>query len=183
MTPQVIAAVGLGGNLDGPCGSPEATLRQAMVALGSLPRTQLLRGSSLFRTPAWGDTAQPDFINAVALLGTCLPPRELLDALLALERRFGRDRSRSAHWGPRTLDLDLLLHGGQAIDEPGLHVPHPHLHQRAFVLLPLAQIAPDLQVPGRGQVAALLARVDATGCVALPAHEADAGDGMVRGPG
>jgi 2-amino-4-hydroxy-6-hydroxymethyldihydropteridine diphosphokinase len=180
MTSPVIAAVGLGGNLDGPFGNPEATLRQAMAALGSLPLTQLLRSSALFRTPAWGDTAQPDFINAVALLHTGLLPRELLDALLALERRFGRDRSRSTHWGPRTLDLDLLLHGEHAIDEPGLHVPHPHLHQRAFVLLPLAQIAPDLQVPGRGRVADLLAQVDAAGCVALPACQAGAGDGAGR---
>lgn len=174
MTPPAVAAVGLGGNLDGPCGSPAQTLRQAVAALGSLPRTRLLRSSSLFRTPAWGDTAQPDFINAVALLHTGLPPRELLDALLALERRFGRDRSRSTHWGPRTLDLDLLLHGEHAIDEPGLHVPHPHLHQRAFVLLPLAQIAPELQVPGHGQVARLLEDVDTAGCVALDANP-DAG--------
>jgi 2-amino-4-hydroxy-6-hydroxymethyldihydropteridine diphosphokinase len=185
MTVPVIAAVGLGGNLDGPWGGPEATMRLAITALGSFPQTQLLRASSLFRTPAWGNTAQPDFINAVALLHTALSPRALLDALLGLEQRFGRDRARAVHWGPRTLDLDLLLHGDRIVDEPGLHVPHPHLHQRAFVLLPLAQVAPDLQVPGRGRVAELLARVDASGCMALPEAASDAdgprGTGCVPG--
>jgi 2-amino-4-hydroxy-6-hydroxymethyldihydropteridine diphosphokinase len=105
------------------------------------------------------------------LLQTRLDARDLLDALLGIERRFGRDREQGERWGPRTLDLDLLLYGDAAIDEPGLRVPHPHLHERAFALLPLAEIAPDLPVPGRGPVAGLLAVVDVDGCMPL------AGDG------
>lgn len=159
----VLAAVGLGGNL----GEVAATLRAALQALDALPGTRLLRASRLYRTPAWGNTAQPDFVNAAALLQTRQDARALLDALLEIERRFGRDRERGERWGPRTLDLDLLLYGADSIDEPGLRVPHPHLHQRAFALLPLAEIAPDLDVPGRGRVADLLAAVDAGGCTLL----------------
>jgi 2-amino-4-hydroxy-6-hydroxymethyldihydropteridine diphosphokinase len=159
----VLAAVGLGANL----GDAAATVREAMQALDALPGTSLLQGSPLYRTPAWGNTAQPDFINAAALLRTTLGPRELLDGLLDIERRFGRDRKGGAHWGPRTLDLDLLLYGEGRIDEPGLRVPHPHLHERAFVLVPLARVAAQMQVPGLGRVATLLAGVDTDGCVAL----------------
>lgn len=156
----VVAAVGLGGNL----GDAAATLREALQALDRLPATRLLRASPLYRTPAWGNTDQPDFVNAAALLETTLPPRALLDALLEVERRFGRRREAGTHWGPRELDLDLLLYGGAVLDEPGLRVPHPHLHERAFALLPLARIAPEMAVPGRGRVDALLAAVDANGC-------------------
>ncbi|MFC7301609.1 2-amino-4-hydroxy-6-hydroxymethyldihydropteridine diphosphokinase [Cognatiluteimonas weifangensis] len=159
----VLAAVGLGGNL----GEVAATLHAALRALDALPGTRLLRASRLYRTPAWGNTAQPDFVNAAALLQTRLDARALLDALLEIERRFGRDRERGERWGPRTLDLDLLLYGADSIDEPGLRVPHPHLHQRAFALVPLAEIAPGLDVPGRGRVADLLAAVDAGGCKLL----------------
>ena len=144
----VVAYVGLGGNL----GDAATTLRDALRALDALPTTRLLRASRLYRTRAWGNEAQPDFINAVAMLETQLPARALLDALLETEREFGRTRAAdgSDRWGPRTLDLDLLLHGDSVIDEPGLHVPHPHLHERAFALLPLVEIAPDLVIPGRG---------------------------------
>ena len=144
----VIAAVRLGGNL----GDPVSTLRAALDALAALPQTRLLRASRLYRTPAWGKTAQPDFINAVALLDTGLPARDLLDGLLAVERNFGRTRAvdGSDRWGARTLDLDLLLYADAIIDEPGLHVPHPHLHERAFALLPLLEVAPDAVIPGRG---------------------------------
>jgi 2-amino-4-hydroxy-6-hydroxymethyldihydropteridine diphosphokinase len=110
---------------------------------------------------------QPDFVNAAALLDTTLEPRALLDALLGIERAFGRERRE--RWGPRTLDLDLLLYADAVIDVPGLHVPHPHLHERAFVLRPLADIAPDAMVPGQGWVADLLARVDASRCLPLDA--------------
>jgi 2-amino-4-hydroxy-6-hydroxymethyldihydropteridine diphosphokinase len=163
--PPVVAAVGLGGNL----GEAAATLHEAMLALDGLPDSRLLRASRLYRTPAWGNTAQPDFVNAAALLQTQLEVRDLLDALLDIERRFGRIRGEGERWGPRTLDLDLLLYGDATIDEPGLRVPHPHLHERAFALLPLAEIAPDLFVPGHGSVAGLLRGVDASGCAPLDA--------------
>lgn len=146
MTDPVIAFVGLGGNL----GDAAATVRSAMQALGRLPATRLLRASRLYRTPAWGLEQQPDFINGVAMLETGLAARELLDALLATEREFGRKRESGLRWGPRTLDLDLLMHGDAVIDEPGLHVPHPHLHARAFALVPMLEIAPDTLIPGRG---------------------------------
>jgi 2-amino-4-hydroxy-6-hydroxymethyldihydropteridine diphosphokinase len=144
----VVACIGLGGNL----GDAATTLRAAQEILDGLPGTNLLRASRLYRTPAWGKTEQPDFINAAALLETQLSARELLDGLLAIEREFGRTRAvdGSDRWGARTLDLDLLLYGDAKIDEPGLHVPHPHLHERAFALLPLVEIAPDAMIPGRG---------------------------------
>jgi 2-amino-4-hydroxy-6-hydroxymethyldihydropteridine diphosphokinase len=163
--PPARAAVGLGGNL----GDAAATLHEAMLALDGLPDTRLLRASRLYRTPAWGNIAQPEFVNAAALLQTQLEARDLLDALLDIERIFGRDRGAGERWGPRTLDLDLLLYGDATIDEPGLRVPHPHLHERAFALLPLAEIAPDLFVPGHGRVADLLGGVDASGCAPLDA--------------
>ena len=160
MSMPVRAAIGLGGNL----GDAATTLREAFQALDQLPGTRLLRASPLFRTPAWGNTEQPDFVNAAALVETTLPARALLDALLELERRFGRRREAGVQWGPRILDLDVLLYGDAVIDEPGLRVPHPHLHERAFALLPLVDIAPEMPVPGRGAVRALLSRVDATRC-------------------
>lgn len=164
MTRGTIAAIGLGGNV----GDVAATLREALRSLDSLPMTRLVQASPRYRTPAWGNTAQADFINAAALIETGLDPRALLDGLLAIERQFGRDRDAGVHWGPRTLDLDLLLYGDALVDEPGLRVPHPHLHERAFVLLPLSRIGADLRVPGKGRVADLLQHVDGSGCVALP---------------
>ncbi len=146
MTAGVIAYVGLGANL----GDAAAILRQAGQALAPLSDRGALRLSRLYRTPAWGMQEQPDFINAVAALSTALVPRELLDALLAIERQHGRDREREQRWGPRTLDLDLLLYGDDVIDEPGLQVPHPRLHERGFVLVPLLEIAPDIRIPGHG---------------------------------
>ncbi|QDA58304.1 2-amino-4-hydroxy-6-hydroxymethyldihydropteridine diphosphokinase [Thermomonas aquatica] len=161
---MTLAAVGLGANL----GEAVATLRDAIDELARLPDTELLRASRLYRTPAWGRTEQPDFINAVALVETGMPARELLDALLAIERSFGRVRLDGERWGPRTLDLDLLLFGDAVIDEPGLRVPHPHLHERAFALLPLAEIAPQLAIPGIGSVASIAAGMAADGIEALP---------------
>ena len=158
MSAPVRACIGLGGNI----GDVAAALRAALAALDALPGTRLVRASRFYRTPAWGVEAQPDFINAVAVLDTTLPARALLDALLDIERAHGRERAADgSRWGPRTLDLDLLLYGEAVIDEPGLVVPHPQLHARAFVLVPLAEVAADAEVPGRGRVDALLAGVDA----------------------
>jgi 2-amino-4-hydroxy-6-hydroxymethyldihydropteridine diphosphokinase len=163
MSGGTIAVIGLGANV----GEAAATVREALRALDGLPSSRLLQASALYRTPAWGKTDQPDFINAAALLRTSLAARTLLDDLLEIERHFGRDREAGVQWGPRTLDLDLLLYGDAVIDEPGLKVPHPHLHERAFALLPLARIAPGLQVPGRGRVSDLVQAVDTSGCVPL----------------
>lgn len=148
MSAATIACIGLGANL----GQAEATVRAAQDALDALPGTTLLAASRLYRSRAWGRTDQPDFINAAAMVETRLPARELLDGLLAIERRFGRTRvpDGSDRWGARTLDLDLLLYGDAVIDEPGLHVPHPHLHERAFALVPLLEIAPLAMIPGHG---------------------------------
>lgn len=146
MNAATVVFVGLGGNV----GDAAATLRDALQALDGLPETRLLRASRLYRTPAWGVTSQPDFVNAVAMLETRRPPQTLLSDLLSIERAAGRDRSGGDRWGPRTLDLDLLLYGDALIDEPGLHVPHPHVHERAFVLVPLLEIAPEVVIPGVG---------------------------------
>ncbi len=156
MTCPVIAFVGLGGNL----GDAVATLRSAVQALSGLPQTRLLQASNLYRTPAWGLQQQPDFINGVAMLETQLDPRALLEALLGVERDFGRDRQAGSRWGPRTLDLDLLLYGDAVIGEPGLQVPHPHLHERAFALVPLLEIAPDILIPGQGRARDALSSLD-----------------------
>ena len=146
------AHVGLGSNLD----DPEHHVRQALRELAELPGTRLVAYSSLYRTAPVGKLDQPDFVNAVALLGTALSPRDLLKELLALEARHGRERVERN--GPRTLDLDLLLLGDRVIREPGLEVPHARMHERAFVLLPLVEVSPDAVIPGRGNVAELAAR-------------------------
>jgi len=161
--PSVCAFVGLGGNL----GDARSTLEEALSALARLPETTLSSRSSLFRTPPWGRIDQPDFVNAVAELRTGLAPRTLLERLLSLERDFGRRRDAADRWGPRALDLDLLVYGDRRLDEPGLSLPHPRLRERAFVLVPLAQIAPELEVPGQGRVRDLLVGVDNRGVVAL----------------
>ena len=158
------AAVGLGANL----GDAAGTLRNAIDALAGLPETRLLRASRLYRTPAWGVTAQPDFINAVAVLDTGLSARELLDALLDIERASGRVRIDEERWGPRTLDLDVLLYGDAIIDEPGLRVPHPHLHERAFALLPMLDAWPDAVIPGIGAVRECAAAMAVEGIEPLP---------------
>jgi len=159
----VTAYVGLGSNLD----HPQRQLLEACEALSHLPRTRLVRRSSFYRSAPVGKTDQPDFVNAVAALRTELAPAELLQALLQLEAQQGRVRS--VPNAARTLDLDLLLFDARVIHEPGLDVPHPRMHERAFVLVPLAELDPKLNIPGRGTVADLLplvagqdvARVDA----------------------
>ncbi|HST27307.1 MAG TPA: 2-amino-4-hydroxy-6-hydroxymethyldihydropteridine diphosphokinase [Rudaea sp.] len=151
--------IGLGGNLADPHAQVEAGIR----ALATLPKTRLVARSRLYRSAPWGRADQPEFVNAVAQLETELTARELLAGLLDIERSAGRERD-GTRWGPRVLDLDILVFGERRIAEPGLHVPHPHLSERAFVLVPLAEIAPDLRIPGRGRVVDLLAGVDASTC-------------------
>jgi 2-amino-4-hydroxy-6-hydroxymethyldihydropteridine diphosphokinase len=158
-----IALIGLGGNL----GDAAATLRLAFQELDSLPDTRLLRASRLYRSRAWGRTDQPDFINAVAMIETSLDARELLDAMLGIEHRAGRERQADERWAPRTLDLDLLLFGDAVIDEPGLRVPHPHLHERSFALVPLVEIAPDAMIPGVGSAREVLAKMQPSDIEAL----------------
>jgi len=153
MQPESTAYVGLGSNLQ----QPLHQLLKAFDALSALPRTQMLARSSLYRSAPVGKTDQPDFVNAVAALRTGLAPGELLQAVLQLEAQQGRVRSQPN--APRTLDLDLLLFDAQIIHQPGLDVPHPRMHERAFVLMPLAELDPKLIIPGRGAVAELLARV------------------------
>jgi 2-amino-4-hydroxy-6-hydroxymethyldihydropteridine diphosphokinase len=148
-----VAYIALGANI----GDPAATIRSAFDALSNLAGVRLVQASSLYRTAPVGFENQPDFINAVARIETALPPQALLEALLGLEADFGRIRQEKN--GPRTLDLDLLLYDGQVLDAPDLTLPHPRLHLRAFVLVPLAEIAPDLAIPGRGTVAAWLPAV------------------------
>ncbi len=144
------AYVGLGANL----GDRERTLREAVDALAAEDGIEVLAVSTLRDTDPVGVGDQPRYLNGAAELETTLTARELLAALLALEQRFGRVRVPGEH-GPRTLDLDLLLYGSEELDEPGLTVPHPRLHERAFVLEPLAELAPGLVVPGRGEVESL----------------------------
>ena len=159
---RVIAFVALGSNLD----DPPAHIRRALGALADLPTTRLVRRSSLSRNPPAGYRDQPDFVNAVAQIETQLQPRELLDQLLAIEQVHGRVRQASN--GPRTLDLDILLYGGQTVQEPGLTIPHPRMLERAFVLVPLAEIAPDAVLPAGGRIADLVRNVDASGMIKLP---------------
>jgi 2-amino-4-hydroxy-6-hydroxymethyldihydropteridine diphosphokinase len=149
------AYVGLGANL----GDREGTLRAAVDALAAEEGIEVVAVSTLCETAPVGVGGQPRFLNGAVALETSLGARELLDRLLAVEQRFGRVRVPDEH-GPRTLDLDLLLFGDERIDEPGLTVPHPRLHERRFVLEPLGELAPGLVVPGRGAVEALLAGVD-----------------------
>ncbi|MBI3095354.1 MAG: 2-amino-4-hydroxy-6-hydroxymethyldihydropteridine diphosphokinase [Rhodocyclales bacterium] len=144
--------IALGANL----GDPVATVQAAILALRELPQTEFAAASSLYRTAPVGLRHQPDFINAVVELIAVAPAPTLLQALFEIEARFGRRRS--VKNAPRTLDLDLLLYGDELSDDPDLTLPHPRLHERAFVLAPLAEIAPQLVIPGRGAVAELLLR-------------------------
>ena len=147
------AFVGLGSNL----GDREATLRSAVEALEELPRTEVLRVSIFRDTEPVGIRSQPRFLNGAVELQTSLSPRELLEGLLGIEGSLGRDRRGVPPGGPRTIDLDLLLYGDEVVSEPSLQIPHPRLHERPFVLEPLAELDPALVVPGRGPVQTLLA--------------------------
>jgi len=161
MAETVDAWVALGANL----GERRTALTAAFTAIAKLSRTRLIRHSSLWASPPL-DANGPDYLNAVALLQTSLDPFELLDALQSIELTLGRTRSyRNA---PRTLDLDLLLHGRAVLDTPTLTLPHPRMATRAFVLRPLAELAPDLDIPGHGTVRQCLAHVADQPCEAIP---------------
>ena len=160
----ITAYIGLGANLD----DPAAQIEQALVDLDRLPDTRLTARSSLYVSAPVGNVDQPDFINAVAQLHTTLAPRALLAALLDIEQQHGRARSfRNA---PRTLDLDLLLYGAAHFHEDDLTLPHPRMTERAFVLLPLTEIAPDLIIPARGRAADWLAACVDQRVTLLPQH-------------
>ena len=153
----VTAYVALGANLQ----NPAAQVMAGFKALAALPRTRLIAQSSLYRTAPVGYAGQPDFINAVGAVETTLSPRELLEALLTIELNHGRVREFAN--APRTLDLDVLLYGELKVHEEGLTIPHPRMHERAFVLVPLAEIAPHCMVPGRGTVVDLLRATNVEG--------------------
>jgi 2-amino-4-hydroxy-6-hydroxymethyldihydropteridine diphosphokinase len=150
---MVRSFVGLGANL----GDPAAQIRRALELLGAEDGVKVVAVSTLRETDPVGHEDQPRFLNGVAEVSTTLSARDLLERLLAVERRLGRVRGAGPRFGPRTIDLDLLLFGDEIVDEPGLVVPHPRLHERRFALEPLAELDPALEVPGRGPVQALLA--------------------------
>lgn len=156
-----IACVALGANI----GEPLRQIEAGFSALAVLPGTRLTARSSLYRSAPVGYADQPDFINAVAMIETPLDPHALLDALLGIERAFGRVRDFPN--APRTLDLDIVLYGDLVLHEPGLTIPHARMLERAFVMLPLAEIAPDAEVPGCGRVRELAARLDAVSVAQL----------------
>ena len=151
---MTVAYVGLGANL----GGREETLRRAVELLGEADGVDVLAVSQLRETEPVGFVDQPRFLNGAVAVVTTRTPRELLDLLLGIERALGRVREE--RWGPRTVDLDLLVYGDEVVDEPGLCVPHPRLHERRFALEPLAELDPELDIPGLGRVAARLAALD-----------------------
>lgn len=151
------ALVGLGGNV----GDVGATLDAAIQRFADGAQVTLTARSSNYATPPWGVTDQPPFVNCAIAVETTLSARGLLDRALDVERTLGRDRAKERHWGPRTIDIDLLAYGDAAIDEHGLILPHPRLFERAFVLVPLAEIVPDRTIAGRrvGDAAAAIEKV------------------------
>jgi 2-amino-4-hydroxy-6-hydroxymethyldihydropteridine diphosphokinase len=138
-----VAVLGLGGNI----GDPRAAMSAAIKALASETGIDVEAVSALYRTPPWGKTDQPAFLNAAIRVETHFEPEVLLEAILAVERLLGRERDE--RWGPRTIDIDILLFGEEAIDAPGLHIPHPRLTERAFALAPLVDVLPDAVIQGR----------------------------------
>lgn len=150
----VPAYIGVGSNLE----DPAAQVRSALAALAELPESRLVAASGLYRNPPMGPQDQPDYVNAVAGILSRLEPAPLLGELQALERRLGRVRKAGDRWGPRIIDLDLLMYGRRIVEEPGLTLPHPGISERNFVLFPLRDIAASLHVPGAGRVRDLAAR-------------------------
>ncbi len=149
---KTIAYIALGSNLD----NPKMQIQDAFAELDEIDSTRLLQTSSLYASAPWGYADQPDFVNAVASVETELSARRLLDELLKIETWHGRERSFAN--APRTLDLDIALYGNEIVDEERLKIPHPRMHERAFVLMPLAEIAPELVIPGQGAIVTLLER-------------------------
>ncbi len=139
---NIAATLGLGGNL----GDPVAAFAAALARLRAHDAVELKAASSVWRTAPWGKLDQPEFRNMAVLIGTSLPAEELLALCLDIERQSGRERRE--RWGPRTLDIDILTYGGEVIDQPGLQIPHPRIAERAFVLAPLAEIAPGMRLAG-----------------------------------
>ncbi len=158
---MVAAYIGLGSNLE----QPVEQLQRALAELAQLPDTVCNGYSSFYRSPPMGGMEQPDYINAVARLETALAPEKLLEGIQAIEAAHGRIRGE--HWGARTLDLDLLLYGSITVDMPDLKIPHPGVHERAFVLYPLYEIAPYLEIPGRGYIIELLKNCPADGLIKI----------------
>lgn len=154
---RAITFIGVGSNLQ----DPLQQVKDALVALGQVPDTRCIESSSLYRSKPMGPTDQPDYINAVVELETTLSARMLLQQLQNIEAKQGRVRG-AEHWGPRTLDLDILLYNQYIIDDSGLKIPHSGMHERAFVLYPLHEIAPDLQIPGRGSLKNMLKTLEQT---------------------
>ena len=152
------AYVGVGANLD----NPADQVRDALNRLASIPQTRMQLTSGLYRNPPMGPAEQPDYVNAVAGLLTRLTPENLLSELLNIEQRMGRRRQPAGRWGPRVIDLDLLLYGDRIIDAPNLSVPHPGISERNFVLFPLLDIAPQLAIPGQGKVATMAEGMDSS---------------------
>ena len=148
------AYVGLGANL----GPREVTLLRAADLLAAADGVEVVAVSQLRETEPVGLVEQPPFLNGAVAIDTSLPPRALLDLLLEIERSLGRVRGE--RWGPRTIDLDLLAYGDERVEEEGLHVPHPRLHERRFALEPLAELDPELEIPGLGTVSELIAALD-----------------------
>jgi 2-amino-4-hydroxy-6-hydroxymethyldihydropteridine diphosphokinase len=149
--------IGLGSNLE----QPRTQIKTAINDLQSIAQTRVVASSSLYKSPPMGPQDQPDYINAVVEMDTLLSAHALLDALQQIEQKHGRMRKR--HWGERTLDLDILLYGDQILRDERLKIPHPGLPERAFVVYPLAEIAPDLTVPGMGSLAEILAQCPQNG--------------------
>jgi 2-amino-4-hydroxy-6-hydroxymethyldihydropteridine diphosphokinase len=166
---MVEALLGLGGNL----GDVQSTLDQAVAVLCDGQDVRLIARSSDYQTPPWGVTDQPPFVNLALVVDTTLTPRALLDRALRVEAMFGRNRAREQRWGPRVLDIDIIAFDGLEIDEGGLTLPHPRLFERAFVLAPLAEIAPDRKIKGIA-IKDALARLDASGVERLPPRQSPA---------
>ena len=158
MNACVEACIGLGSNLD----DPRQQVSTALKELRRLPYSQFKAESSLYRSGPMGPADQPDYVNAVAVVQTLLTPHALLDALLGIEQQHGRVRG-ATRWGPRTLDLDLLVYGDRLIEDARLRVPHPGIAERAFVVLPLSEVAPGLKVPGKGAIETLASQVERGG--------------------
>lgn len=159
----VRAWVGLGSNMH----DPARQVRQALKSLAEQPGLQLMRQSRLYSSAPWGEIDQPPFVNAVAEMQCDASPQAVMAILLDIERAQGRIRGEGSRWGPRIIDLDLLLYDDVVINETNLVLPHPHLHERAFVLLPLHELAPHLVVPGHGSIDALIAHVDTADCAVI----------------